>query len=97
MVEESIYFEVKLYLPTPARIKFVFSNFGKGLNRISIGMFNKGRPIGGFAIEARIFQLGENPESNPSGAVLIDQKSFIPVSLVPVGAHTHSKEGEHSH
>ena len=73
------------------------SNFGKGLNRISIGMFNKGRPIGGLDIEARIFQLGENPESNPSGAVLIDQKSFIPVSLVPVGAHTHSKEGEHSH
>ena len=73
------------------------SNFGKGLNRISIGMFNKGRPIGGLDIEARIFQLGENPESNPSGAVLIDQKSFMPVSLVPVGAHTHSKEGEHSH
>ena len=73
------------------------SNFGKGLNRISIGMFNKGRPIGGLDIEARIFQLDENPESNPSGAVLIDQKSFIPVSLVPVGAHTHSKEGEHSH
>ena len=28
----SIYFEVKLYLPTPASIKLVFSKLGKGLS-----------------------------------------------------------------
>jgi len=82
----------KPFIPT-----ILNSNFGKGLNRISIGLFNNGMPMGGLEIDARIFQLGENPESNPSEAVLIDRKSFIPVSLIPVGAHTHSKENEYSH
>ncbi|MCH2657922.1 MAG: hypothetical protein MKZ81_02820 [Dehalococcoidia bacterium] len=73
------------------------SNFGKGLNRISIGMFNEGKPIGGLEIDARIFQLNKNPESNPSDAILIDQQSFTAISLIPVGAHSHSNENNHSH
>ncbi|MBG92616.1 MAG: hypothetical protein CL792_01355 [Chloroflexi bacterium] len=73
------------------------SNLGKGVNRISLGMFDDGQPIGGLEVEARIFQLGENPESNPSDAILIDQKFFNPVSLIPIGPHAHSNESSHSH